>query len=83
MIRRVKTLAHLVQLSIEKRSVVSVPQNFMLTDRRPTPAAWVVNLPGERLFHLLSSGLFVYEPKGAKRAGKKAKEQGRAEDGGE
>ncbi len=58
---RVRTLAMLYAASLGRRSVV-VPgaRNF----EAPTPAAFMINLPGVRLLHLFSRGMYLYRKDG-------------------
>lgn len=56
---RVKSLDHLIQLALDRKSVV-VPSHSCYRMRHP--AAWVQNLQGRMLHSLLTQGMYVYEP---------------------
>jgi hypothetical protein len=61
--KKVKSLNHLKQLSLERRAVVCPKLSCW---NKPHPAAFVINLSGFVLCNLLFSGMFVYEPRKAK-----------------
>ena len=58
--RQIHTLAELDLLSRDKRAVV-VPGTVW---RRPTPAAFMMNLQARIVQNLLMIGMFVYEKEG-------------------
>ena len=64
----VTTLRELAALTAAHRSIV-VPTHDAY--KKPTPAAWMMNLSGLTLLTLFVSGMYVYEkkPKVAKRYG--------------
>lgn len=57
---RIKTLEDLVLARNEKRSVVCPEMHCF---KEPSPAAFVINYTGEIIHRLISSGLYIYEPK--------------------
>ena len=55
---RVSGLWHLTELRKEKRAVY-VPHSYNF--KRPTSAAFIMNMPGTIIYMLLTQGMFVYE----------------------
>lgn len=59
---QVTTLARLVELSKEKRSVCT-KNNIHWFGFKYKPAAFVINMSGYMIFKLIEKGLYVYEKK--------------------
>ena len=53
---RINTLEELYEAANAKRAVV-----LPWRGRRPSPAAWVINLPGRLLYRELKEGIYLYE----------------------
>lgn len=53
---RINTLQELYEAANAKRAVV-----LRWRGRRPSPAAWVINLPGRLLYRELKEGIYLYE----------------------
>lgn len=53
---RINTLEELYEAAQAKRAVV-----LPWRGRRPSPAAWVINLPGSVLYRELKEGVYLYE----------------------
>lgn len=54
---KIYTLEELVWARTQKRAVVCSAYCF----RKPTPAAWVINLSGDMIHKLISGGMWVYQ----------------------
>lgn len=55
---RVQSIEELIELANKKKSVL-----LLIYQGKPLPAAFVINMPLIRVYHLHKQGIYIYEPK--------------------
>lgn len=61
---KVTSVERLFELSMQRKAVVLPHANFT---NKPTPAAFIICMPGRSIVNLIRAGMFVYKPSKKKR----------------
>jgi len=59
--KQIKTLNGLMKAAKNKRAVI-IPGLYSY-GKKPSPAAWIINHPGDRILYYLNIGMFLYPNK--------------------